>query len=105
MKKLTVISITLLLLSVALAQQNLTPSELEQAKLAKLKAQRESLTYQRQLLESNYRILDQLEKQKESEYEAYAQQVIKEHKWEADFNPSGPGEYGQFVERKKDAKK
>lgn len=91
-----------------LAQTNFTPSELEQAKLGKLKAQEDSLNAQMQTIDSQMQVLSakkfflqQQEQQKKSELLGYANEIIKTHKWEATYN-SELGENGQFLPKDKE---
>lgn len=100
----------------SIGQEVLIPTELEQTKLAKFKAQDEK--YQQQLkvveveinnLQLTHQIIDQQEKQKHSEYLGYSEDVKRSHNkdWgdSVIFNPD-KGEGGLFEKaQQKDASK
>jgi hypothetical protein len=109
----------LLLVSITQAQTSITPTEQEQAKLGKLKAQNETIVQQLAQIDTQIQalnILKQLtsehQQQKYSEYLGYANTIKTNHKEWGDtnkitFSPQ-QGEYGTFTkteEKKPEVKK
>lgn len=88
--------------------QELKPTELESAKLGKIKAQRQALQATIQMMEAQIAMLQgriqisqQLQAQKNSELLSLAEQVKKDHKWQdVDYNAE-QGEDGTFIQLQK----
>jgi len=94
----------------------LQPTELENTKLAKLKAQDDNLNSniqnidsQMQILVAKKYIIQQAEQQKKSELLGLAEQIKREHDWNSSVNyDPNVGESGSFVkttDEKKEVKK
>ena len=110
MKNLWILCIFFGVLAVGQTPTTLTPTELEQAKLAKLKAQSEQLQTSLQQIDTQIQALTLLkqmtserQQQKYSQYLGLAEEIKKHHdEWgdssKIDFNPVA-GESGAFQKK------